>query len=95
MDGLKESLFHCVPFLSLLTSNPPQNRPLLTRLSEQTLVGIVAAFVALQAMQARQAEQINELRVALKENQRLNEDARRELRDELAAMRRDLYAPKK
>lgn len=95
MDNLKDAIFHSVPFLSLMSSNPPSNRPLLTRLSEQSIVGIVAAFVALQVSMARQSEQIETLRSAVRDLQKSNEDQRREIRDEIARMRGDLYAPKR
>lgn len=95
MDNFKEAIFSSVPFLSLLSAEVPKNRPLLTRLSEQTIVGVVAAFVALQTMQARQEEQISALRRTVERQERQTEEARRELREEIATMKRDLYTPKK
>jgi len=40
-----EKLTHVVPFMALMSKVPtPPNRPMLTRLTEQALVGVIASF---------------------------------------------------
>ena len=46
MEKLIETMLHNIPFMALLTSPRPANRPLATRLSEQAIVAIVSSFVA-------------------------------------------------
>lgn len=40
---------HNIPFLALMVGHPPENRPMLTRLLEQGVVGIIAAAAVLWA----------------------------------------------
>jgi hypothetical protein len=40
-----DTITHIVPFAALMATNPPKNRPLLTRIIEQTLVGIIAGGI--------------------------------------------------
>ena len=58
---------HVIPFLSLITQKPPDipNRPMLTRLIEQGVVGIVAAFIAIYVNDIRQEEQLKTLKESI------------------------------
>lgn len=58
---MKNSFLAAVPFMALMTTNPPPNRPMLTRIIEQGTVGVMAAAVTFYAAQQRQAEQIAQL----------------------------------
>lgn len=59
-----ERYHHIIPFLSLMTARPPEvpNRPMLTRLVEQGIVGIIAAFIAIYVNDIRQDEQMRALK---------------------------------
>lgn len=46
------------PFFALMAAHPPANRPMLTRVVEQSTVAIIAAALTLYTTQQRQAEQI-------------------------------------
>ena len=55
---------HIIPFFALMTSRPPElpNRPMVTRLIEQGVVGLVAAFIAIYVNDIRQEEQLKFMR---------------------------------
>jgi len=55
---------HIIPFVALMTSRPPElpNRPMVTRLIEQGVVGLVAAFIAIYVNDIRQEEQLKFMR---------------------------------
>ena len=55
---------HIIPFFALMTSRPPElpNRPMVTRLVEQGVVGLVAAFIAIYVNDIRQEEQLKFMR---------------------------------
>ena len=46
MEKLIEAILHNIPFMALLTTPRPANRPLATRLSEQAMVAILSSFAA-------------------------------------------------
>jgi uncharacterized coiled-coil protein SlyX len=95
VEEFKNAMYHIIPFLSTLSTNPPQNRPALTRLTEQAVVGALAAFVALQVTSARQEEQINSLRRDIRAQQESAERSRVEVREQIERIRSDLYTPKR
>lgn len=60
MDIAQWAVSH-LPFAALLTQAPPHNRPLLTRLTEQAFVGIVAAGFGIYGNNIKQQGQIENL----------------------------------
>lgn len=54
-------LLQNAPFFALVSASPPPNRPMFTRLIEQSTVGIVAAAITLYATQQTQATQITNI----------------------------------
>ena len=46
MQKIIETMLHNIPFMALMASPRPANRPMATRLSEQAVVAIVSAFLA-------------------------------------------------
>lgn len=61
--------YHWIPFAALMARNTPPNRPLMTRILEQSLVGIIAAiggaYITIQITNAVQDVQILYLREQL------------------------------
>jgi ATP-dependent Clp protease ATP-binding subunit ClpA len=90
-----DKLEHIIPFMALATKRPPEvnNRPLLTRLSEQALVGIIAAAVGVYVNDIRQTEQINNMNARMERNIAAQKDAITEIKSMVAAMQHDLYIP--
>ncbi len=58
---MKTWMIENAPFLALMAAHPPANRPMLTRIIEQSTVGLLAAAFTFYATQQRQAEQIAQL----------------------------------
>ena len=71
MNNIFEILLHNVPFMALMTTPRPANRPLATRLSEQTIVSLVTAVITanltLWISSDRQEGKINALLASLQE----------------------------
>ena len=67
MEKIIEVMLHNIPFLALMTSPRPTNRPLATRLSEQAIVAIVAAAVTLWVSNDRHEAKIETIMVTLRE----------------------------
>lgn len=82
------SWYHWIPFAALMSENLPPNRPLMTRILEQSLVGIVAgiggAYVTIQITNAVQDVQIR----ALQEQVRVTE---MRLSEEIKELRAQMY----
>ena len=57
---------HNVPFMALMAIATPPNRPLLTRLAEQSIVGILAAAITMYSTLQRQQDSIDRLTETLK-----------------------------
>jgi len=72
-----------IPFVALAVEKSPPNRPLLTRLSEQTLVALISAGIALYVNNAVLNTQFTQL---TKEVQALTVTVNE--------MKRDLYVPR-
>ena len=91
-----EKLTHWIPFMALVSQGAPLsgNRPLLTRLTEQIIVGIVAAAFAVYTTNVRQEEQIANLNARLIEMQKSQEVLHSRIQETLDRMRSDLYVPK-
>jgi hypothetical protein len=92
-DNIRETLYHVIPFLSLMSENPPENRPLLTRLVEQSLVGVVSGFLAIQVTQARQEEQLRALTTAITKQEQQAQRERDDLKATIDRIRADMYIP--
>lgn len=76
-----------LPFAGLADKDPPPNRPMLTRIMEQSLVGIIAgiggAYMTIQITNAVQDEQIKSLQQQLRNTEvRLSEEIK-ELRAQM------------
>jgi len=75
-----------LPFAAVVVKTPPPNRPMLTRISEQAIVGIVggivAAWITIYNNDIRQQEK-NEYMIG----------AIKELKVTVEEIRRDLYVP--
>ena len=78
-------MLHNIPFMALMASPRPANRPMATRLSEQAIVAIISAFVAAYLTQwisnDRQDGQIStifstiiELKAELKADREVSQD---------------------
>lgn len=78
-----EKMSHMLPFVALVSGNAPQNRPMLTRLTEQVIVGVAAAFVAIYVSDIRQTEQISMIKETLVRIEKAVEK-----------MQRDFYIPR-
>ena len=83
MEKIFEWSIHHLPFFALMSTPKPENRPLATRLLEQTLVGIIASIIgasgALYIENIRQEEQLKtvnstlmEIRVELIESRKIS-----------------------
>jgi hypothetical protein len=94
MNDLKDTLFHIIPFLSIMSDRPPENRPALTRLLEQALVGVASAFLAVTVTQAKQEEQIRHLTMTIADQSRQARKDREELSAQIERIRADLYIPR-
>lgn len=71
MDIAQWAVSH-LPFAALVTQHSPPNRPLLTRLTEQAIVGIVAAGLGIYGnniKQQGQIENLNERVAAMRQEQ--------------------------
>ena len=62
-----EHFTHNIPFLALMSTPRPGNRPLATRLSEQAIVAIIAASLTLWISNDRQDQKIEVIVGVLKE----------------------------
>lgn len=82
-----------VPFLGLAAAE--KNRPLLTRLVEQSLPGIMVAALGLYINDVKQDEKIDTL--GRQQTQQIEQvkDQITTLRTEFHEMRRDLYEPRR
>lgn len=58
---MKTWMIENAPFFALMAAHPPANRPMLTRIIEQSTVAIIAAALTLYTTQQRQADQIANL----------------------------------
>ena len=67
VEKVIEGLLHNVPFLALMATPRPQNRPLATRLSEQAIVAIVTAAIVLWVSNYRQDAKIATVMTSLQE----------------------------
>ena len=85
MQKIIEAMLHNIPFMALMASPRPANRPMATRLSEQAIVAIISAFVAAYLTQwisnDRQDGQIStifstiiELKAELKADREVSQD---------------------
>jgi len=73
-----------LPFVALVAGqHPPHNRPLLTRITEQTLVAIIASAMTIYVDNAKQDEKITALTNVIYE-----------MKNDIKDMRHDLYEPK-
>lgn len=72
-----------IPFMALMASKPPPNRPMLTRLSEQTVVAVVAAAIALYTNNAIHETKLAQLSMDVQSLTKIVND-----------MRHDLYVPR-
>lgn len=73
-----------VPFLGLMAQHPPSsNRPLLTRLTEQLIVGLISAAGVLYTDNIRHDDEIKQITQEVREAKRVIDE-----------MRRDLYVPR-
>jgi len=63
------------------------NRPLLTRISEQALVGIIAASATLYTDNIKHDEEIRQITQEVRE-------IKQEMRETIRQMRQDLYIPR-
>lgn len=90
-----EKLTHVIPFMALVTRIPKEihNRPLLTRLTEQVLVGIVAAAVGVYVNDIRQTEQISNLSTRLERAIDAQKESNAEIKQIITKMQGDLYVP--
>lgn len=73
---------HWIPFIGMVR-HAPQSRPILTRIIEQAIPGILVAVIGIYVTDARQTEQIKELRYEIVQ-----------LNVEIQQMRSDLYVPR-
>jgi len=71
-----------LPFAALVTGKAPENRPMLTRLADQAIVGVVAAIFAIWANNIRQEDRITQLTQSVTQ-----------LTATVEMMRHDLYQP--
>jgi len=76
-----EQLMHCVPFMALMSKDPPANRPLLTRLMEQSMVAVAAAAIAITGTIHHQNTHIEQLAGALISERSENTLLRKELHE--------------
>lgn len=89
MDELRPdpAWYHWLPFAALMARNSAPNRPLLTRILEQSLVafiaGGVAAYVAIQVTNAVQDVQIKALQEQLHASETRVTDELKEIRSML------------
>jgi hypothetical protein len=83
-----------IPFMALVANDPPENRPMLTRLIEQGVVGIVAAAIGIYANDIRQQGQIESLNTRVAEVQQAQKESMVVLSLKIDEMRRDLYVPR-
>ena len=60
-------MLHNIPFMALLTSPRPANRPLATRLSEQAIVAIIGAAFALWVSNDRHEAKIETIMASIQE----------------------------
>ena len=67
MDKIIEVMLHNIPFMALLTSPRPANRPLATRLSEQAIVAIIGAAFALWVSNDRHEAKIETIMASIQE----------------------------
>ena len=67
MEKIIEVMLHNIPFLALMTSPRPANRPLATRLSEQAIVAIIGAAFALWISNDRHEAKIENIMTSLSE----------------------------
>lgn len=93
-DQLKETAFHVIPFLGLMSENAPENRPLLTRIIEQSFVGLISGAVSVVSVLTIHGERIDALREVVREERILTARERQELRERIERVRADLYIPK-
>lgn len=84
---------HAVPFAALVTKNPPSNRPLATRLGEQTIVGVIAALSVLQFQAGKQSEELRALRAEIADQRTDARSARAELETKIESLRAEMYKP--
>lgn len=83
-DWLSQDWQHYVPFAALVAQQPiPENRPAMTRILEQSFVGIVAAALGSYVMIQVQATEINSMKL-----QRLEDEQRITRSIDAAEMRR-------
>lgn len=81
---MKHYLQDCVPFLSLMVSHvPEEHRPWWTRVSEQVIVGVAAAAIAIYTNDQLQTSDISRLQADVTT-----------IKAEIQAMRNDLYVPR-
>ena len=92
-----EKLAHIVPFLALTAKHPAvrlENRPLLTRLIEQSTVGFVAAAIAIYANDVRQSEQIQTIKVSMERDHQDMKEIKSELLAEIRLVRSEALSRK-
>lgn len=82
-----------IPFAALMSQQVPPNRPALTRLSEQVIVGAVSAIGALQVQQARHDSEIAAIQRELARIVIQQDKTRDELMAKIESIRADLYKP--
>lgn len=67
VEKLVEAALHNIPFMALMAAPQTANRPLATRLSEQTIVAIITAALVLWVANDRQDAKIATVIVSLQE----------------------------
>lgn len=81
------SWYHWLPFAALMVRNAPPNRPMVTRILEQSLVGIIAgiggAYVTIKVTLAVQDVQIHNLQGQIQVTEARLTDEIKELRAQM------------
>lgn len=88
-----ERFTHYVPFMALMSASPPPNRPMLTRLIEQGIVAVAAAFISLYISNVELKTQIAALNDKVVEMNKTQEALHRDLNAALEKIRDDIYVP--
>ncbi len=87
---------HYIPFAALLTKRPPEvpNRPMVTRIMEQGIVGLVAAGLGLWGNSLVVNEKIDELSNRQVQAAKQTSNDIQDIKSMIVQMQRDLYVPR-
>lgn len=83
-----------IPFMAMFAMHVPPNRPMLTRIAEQAIVGVVAAALGIYVNDVRQQGQIESLSVRVGEVQQAQKESMIALNQKIDQLYRDLYVPR-